>query len=110
MNKFAWVFFSMMILSLTSANAAIYKGQRVFVKKCLPCHKDGQALLSKYTIKEWEELMNENGKQLADLHLKSKKAEKSWSYFQGKRYLKKSKDLKDFLVEYAKDSGNVPIF
>ena len=110
MNKFTLIFFSIVTLSLTSANAAIYKGQMVFVKKCIPCHKDGETLLAKYKMDHWEELMNENGKQLADLHLKSKKAEKSWAYFRGKRYLKKSKDLKDFLVEYAKDSGNVPVF
>jgi len=110
MNKFVLVFLSMMTLLLTSANAAAYKGQMVFMKKCLTCHKDGESLVTKYKASHWKELMNEDGKPLAQLHLKSKKAKKSWKYFNGKRYLKKSKDLKDFLVTYAKDSGNVPVF
>lgn len=48
------------------------------------------------------------GKPLASLHLKSKKSKKSWKYFKSKKYSKKSKHLKQFLIEYAKDSGNVP--
>jgi len=108
MNKFVLLFLSIMVLSLTSANAAIYKGQRVFIKKCLPCHKDGQNFVSEFKMKHWKKLMKKKGKPLAQLHLKSKKAKKSWKYFKSKRYAKKSKHLKQFLVEYAKDSGNVP--
>ena len=100
----------MMTLLLTSADAAAYRGQRVFTKQCLTCHKDGADFVTKYKASHWSELMSEDGKPLAQLHLKNKKAKKSWKYFNGKRYLKKSKDLKDFLVTYAKDSGNIPVF
>ena len=40
--------------------------------------------------------------------LKDKDAKKSWKYFKSKKYTKKSKHLKQFVIEYAKDSGNVP--
>jgi len=108
MTKFLLILVSLTVLSLTSANAAIYKGQRIFVKKCLKCHDAGQSFVSEYKMKKWKKWMKKKGKPLAALHLKNKKAKKSWKYFKSKKYSKKSKHLKQFLVEYAKDSGNVP--
>jgi len=108
MTRFILIFLSITVLSLTSANAAIYKGQRIFVKKCLKCHDAGQSFVAEYKMKKWKKWMKKKGKPLAALHLKNKKAKKSWKYFKSKKYSKKSKHLKQFLVEYAKDSGNVP--
>ena len=108
MNKFILIFLSVTIFFLTSSDAAIYKGQRVFIKKCLPCHKDGQNFIAEYKMREWKKFMKKKGKSLAELHLKNQKAKKSWKYFKSKKYAKKSKHLKQFLIEYAKDSGNVP--
>ena len=108
MVKFLLIFISLTILSLSTADAAIYKGQRVFIKKCLKCHDSGQNFVAKYKSKKWKKWMKHKGKPLAELHLKSKKAKKSWKYFKSKKYAKKSKHLKQFLIEYAKDSGNVP--
>ena len=108
MTKFLLFFLSLTLFTLTTSSAAIYKGQRVFVKRCLKCHGSGQVFVASYTMKEWKKLMVEDGKPLADLHLSSKKASKSHSYFKSKKYTKKEKHLEQFLVEYAKDSGNIP--
>ncbi len=108
MTKFISMLLTLTVLSLSSADAAIYKGQRVFVKKCLKCHDAGQSFVAEYKMKKWKKWMKKKGKPLADIHLKNKKAKKSWKYFKSKKYSKKSKHLKQFLVEYAKDSGNVP--
>lgn len=108
MNKIFWVMLFFALFVATSSDAAIYKGQRVFIKKCLSCHKDGQNFVAKYKMREWKKLMKKHGKPLAEIHLQSKKAKKSWKYFESRKYTKKSKHLKQFLVEYAKDSGNVP--
>ena len=108
MTKFLLILISLTILSLSSADAAIYKGQRVFIKKCLKCHKSGQDFVRKRTMRQWKKLMKKKGKPLAELHLKNKKAKKSWKYFKSRRYTRKAKHLKQFLIEYAKDSGNVP--
>ncbi len=108
MTKFIFLILSVSILTLSSADAAIYKGQREFVKKCLKCHKSGQNFIATYKMKKWKKWMKKKGKPLANIHLKSKKAKKSWKYFKSKKYIKKSKHLRQFLVEYAKDSGNVP--
>ena len=52
--------------------------------------------------------MKKKGLALKKIHLKTKKAKRAWKYFKSKKYTKKSKHLQQFLVEYAKDSGNVP--
>lgn len=90
------------------SSAAVYKGQKVFIKKCVECHDRRQTFVSSKTTYEWEDLMRQKGKELAYIHLKDEKAKESWEYFKSSSYLKKTKDLRDFLLEYAKDSGNVP--
>lgn len=108
MTKLILILLSLTILTVTSSSAAIYKGQRVFVKQCLKCHDGGQEFVAKYKMKKWKKWMKKKGKPLAEVHIKSKKAKKSWKYFKSKKYTKKTKHLKQFVVEYAKDSGNVP--
>ncbi len=108
MNKFLLFLLSIMFLNILPASAAIYKGQKVFVKQCVSCHEGGQTFVSEYKIKKWKKFMKKKGKPLAKLHLKDEKAKKSWKYFKSKKYTKKAKHLKQFVIEYAKDSGNVP--
>lgn len=108
MKKFILFLLSISIVTLTNSSAAIYKGQKVFVKECVQCHDEGQAFIAKKKIRAWKKLMRKKGKPLADLHIKSEDAKDSWKYFKSKKYTKKTKHLKQFLVEYAKDSGNVP--
>ena len=108
MKKLLLLFLTVTFLTLTVANASLYRGQRIFVKKCLKCHTEGQDFIKTYKMKYWKKVMRKKGKKLAEIHLKSEKAKKSWKYFKSRRYSKKSKHLKQFLVEYAKDSGNVP--
>ena len=100
--------FACFFVLLGSADAAIYKGQKEFSKKCAKCHKEKQTFIASHTQSEWKIFLDDGGKPLAKLHLDSKKAEKSWNYFKDSRYTKKVRHLKQFLVEYAKDSGNVP--
>ncbi|MEA3330203.1 MAG: cytochrome C [Campylobacterota bacterium] len=97
-----------MLLGITTMSAAVYKGQRVFVRKCVVCHHEGQTFLTQKTISQWEALMKDGGKPLAKLHTKDKNATESWEYFGSEKYSKKAKHLKQFLMEYAKDSGKVP--
>jgi len=108
MNKVFLLFITFALLSLSTLDAAVYKGQKIFIKKCVKCHDAGQAFIAKKKIRTWKKLMKKKGKPLARIHLKSDKAQQSWKYFKSKKYYSKSRHLKQFLVEYAKDSGNVP--
>lgn len=98
---------SITMLSATNAGAAIYKGQKVYVRDCRSCHPSEQVISASRTKGTWDALMNEHGKMLSDLHLASAEAELSWAYFNSAKYKKESRHLHDFFVEYAKDSGNV---
>ncbi|QOP41066.1 cytochrome C [Sulfurimonas marina] len=108
MTKFIFVASAALILLFSTADAAIYKGQKEFVKKCVKCHDTGQNFVSSHKMRYWKKMMAKKGKRLAELHLENPKAKKSWSYFKSRKYTRKTKHLKQFLVEYAKDSGNVP--
>ena len=57
MTKLILILLSLTIFSLTSANAALYKGQRIFVKKCIKCHDGGQSFVSEYKMKKWKKWM-----------------------------------------------------
>jgi hypothetical protein len=90
-----------------SSDAAIYKGRIAYVEDCQSCHQRGDELLVTRTQSEWKTIMRDQGRGLAKRHLLSKNSIKSWEYFESPIYVNKSRHLKDFLVEYAKDSGNV---
>ena len=96
------------LFAATMSEAALYKGQREFHKKCKKCHNDGQEIAYTFKRRAWKKLMKNKGEGLAELHLQSPKARKSWKYFKSKKYHKKARHLRDFFLEYAKDSGNVP--
>ncbi len=108
MNRYALTTVFLLSLLVSSSSAAVYKGQKVFVRKCLECHLQGQAFVALKSQDEWEELMEDEGTPLKELHLEDDEAVESWKYFKSKRYTKKAKHLNDFLMEYASDSGNVP--
>lgn len=110
MSKFFLFLFSILVFTSLTSSAAVYKGQREFVKKCVKCHKGGQAFVAKKKKRTWKKLMKKKGKKLAQIHLKSKKrkAKRSHKYFKHRKFKKKAKHLKQFLMEYASDSGNVP--
>ena len=108
MKKFSLICLSVSLLTVSVLDAAVYKGQREYVKRCRACHGDGQKFLHSRESMEWERLMKNNGKRLAEIHLDSEEAKKSWEYFKDSRYKQKAKHLKEFMIEYAEDSGNVP--
>lgn len=108
MNRVLLIIVLLTSVIVLTSSAAIYKGQKVFVKQCVKCHEGGQSFIAKKKIRSWKKLMKKKGQPLAQLHLKEKQAKKSWKYFGSKKYTKKTKHLQEFLVEYAKDSGNVP--
>lgn len=98
------------LFCLPALEAAVYKGQKAYVKKCRKCHGGGQKMAASKRMKDWKKLLNKKnkGSGLAGLHLENEKAKASWKYFDSKRYRKSARHLRDFMVEYANDSGNVP--
>ncbi|MEA2111983.1 MAG: cytochrome c [Campylobacterota bacterium] len=108
MHKILLTIFTFNMIFYSCVDAKSYKGQKEYKKKCRSCHGGGQAVAASKTISEWTVLLVNKGKGLADLHVNNEKAKESVEYFTGSRYAKKSKHFKDFMVQYAEDSGNVP--
>jgi cytochrome c1 len=111
MNKIFFTLFALFFLTLISSQAALYKGQRIYSKVCMKCHTGGGAFIGNKTQYEWDTFTRSNGKKLLDVHLNSdkfKNEEKYKKYFLSKKYKTNNKHLGEFLMEYAKDSGNVP--
>lgn len=110
----------------TTLNALVYKGQKEYMKQCRVCHSGGEQIAQKETQKTWQAYFAKKGKKLSDIHIGSQRVEDQINslhqkgqakkvtkegvekYFKSKKYVKTSRHLRDFFVEYAKDSGNVP--
>ncbi len=105
-----FVIFSLMVLFLSSVDAALYKGQKEYVKRCSKCHSDGHTFISKKTSAQWEEYMKNSAEELVKVHLNSsdENAKNSFDYFKNNKPEKNANHLMEFLMEYAKDSGKVP--
>lgn len=126
MRRIVYILLVVMFMGMTAVNAAVYKGQRAYIKKCRVCHHGGEKIAQSRTMKKWRKLFKKKGAKLAAIHIKSqrvadqllslheRKKAKKWTvkkvnkYFKSKKFKKYSRHLRDFFVEYAKDSGNVP--
>lgn len=104
-------FFLLFFIMISLLNGAgLYKGQKQFVKNCKVCHTDSSMIIESKTKQEWDDLLAENGKKLYEVHIEKKVDEqKLQTIFKNENFIKKLKYLKKFLVEYAKDSGNIPV-
>ena len=105
LNKFIVLSF---LLAASVLSGATYKGQKVYIESCKECHGGGQELAGSKKMTTWEKFMDQKGEKLAGVHMSSKRAHESWEYFESRKFTKDSRHLEDFLVEYARDSGNVP--
>ena len=85
-------------------SADIKKGQKAYLKQCKKCHGNGTKGAAMKTLEEWTAAFVDDNAGFKAWH-KDTKGEK---YANGKKFKKYSEHLKDFLYEYASDSGNVP--
>ncbi len=94
-----------LILGTTSASADVKKGQKLYLKKCKKCHGNGTKGAAMKSQDEWEEAFEDN----AALFIKWHEGTKAEKFVKGDKFKTKlAPDIKDFLYEYANDSGNVP--
>lgn len=103
-NTIIIAFLTALSLLSTAASADVKKGQKAYLKTCKKCHGNGTKGAAMKTQDEWEELFEDDAELLVEAH----KGDKSEKFFAGKKFKKLSPHLKDFLYEYASDSGNVP--
>ncbi|MBE0514020.1 hypothetical protein [Sulfurimonas sp.] len=91
--------------------ASTFKGQLVYLKECRVCHLSSRIFVEKHSSLEWEKILDANGVELSDIHLKTEEKyvnskerirKSSHKYFKSQEYGKKYNELKNFIVETAK--------
>ncbi|MDQ7045806.1 MAG: cytochrome C [Sulfurimonas sp.] len=95
-------------LAFSFLNASIYKGQRYFQKKCLSCHGKALKFVTEKSYNEWEEYLADDGDVMYEIHEDADEATDSMKYFQSSKYRRSMKHFRDFFLEYASDTGNIP--
>ena len=104
------IFLSCLILLFftTALEASVYKGHKLFKMKCLSCHGKALDFVISKTTQEWESLVKEKGKYIRSEHIERKGAEDAVEYFNSERYPLHVKHFRDFFLQYAADTGNIP--
>jgi len=91
-----------------------FSGQKEYLQKCRICHGGSSVFVVTHSMKEWEEIMVNNGKDIALVHVNSNifkrlETEKKFKpYFETQRYQKKVPYMNVFFKRFAKDSPNHP--
>ena len=104
-------------LSFLNANAARKRGeyatknlvgQDYYLKQCASCHGEGSRGGNMASIREWEMMFKKDAEELVDLHIDDEESKTVVKYFQSNEFKKESKDMLNFLQEFAYDSENIP--
>ncbi|MCD6258904.1 MAG: hypothetical protein J7J31_04795 [Helicobacteraceae bacterium] len=107
MNKIFLIVF-LFVFSSFSVDASVYKGHKLFKMKCLSCHGKALDFVISKTTQEWEFLLQHNGKMIRNEHLQREDAQASMEYFNSDSYKDHIPHFRDFFLEYAADTGNIP--
>jgi len=102
------LFVLLLSCTLLPLNASVYKGQKYFKKKCLSCHGKALVFVTEKSYEEWTKYLDVNGDVIYDLHKNNKEAASSMKYFNSEKYRKSIGHFRDFFLEYANDTGNIP--
>lgn len=103
------------ILFLPLNAGSTFSGQRVYLKECRTCHMGSKIFLHTHTSDEWNELLDSNGSSLSFIHLsknvknvnsKDGTIEDSHSYFKSEKYKLQYSDLRNFIIQFSKNSDN----
>lgn len=91
----------------TSAFADPAKGQRYYLKFMKETiGKNGAEFSASHTQAQWEKLFENDASEFIEVY--SKKYPKAADFLKGKKFKKFMPHIKDFVIHYASDSGNVP--
>lgn len=106
MRKPVAVILLSLFLALT-LSADVHKGKKYYMKELKSKLKmNGLEFVKLHTRAQWEALFADNAEGFIETF--SARYPRQAKYFHSKRFLRKMPDLRDFAVEYAKDSGKVP--
>jgi len=101
---------TLLVISLMAATAAVAdvkKGQKFYLKSFKSKFgMNGAKFASLHTMDEWSELFEDEGEGFIEKY--SEEFPRATKVLNSKKMQKKMTHLRDFVIEYANDSGNVP--
>ncbi len=107
MLKQLFVILALTMLTATISYADAAKGQKVYLKKFKSkFDMNGAKFAALHSQDEWEELFEDDAAGFIEEF--SERFPKVAPYLSNPKTLKKIMLIKDFVIEYANDSGNVP--
>jgi hypothetical protein len=83
-------------------------GQKYYLKRCSSCHGSGNRGGNLYSISEWKENFNNNGKELIELHDGEDNVQNVIKYIKSNSFKKESEKMLKFIQEFAYDSETIP--
>ena len=83
-------------------------GQKYYLKRCSSCHGSGNRGGILYSISEWKENFNNNGKELIELHDGEDNVQNVIKYIKSNSFKKESEKMLKFIQEFAYDSETIP--
>lgn len=105
--KLIAMIFAITALTISMAHADVKKGQKIYLKTFKSkFHVSGAKFAAEHTQDEWEELFEDNGEEFIKVY--SEKYPKAEKFLKNPKNWKKLEHVRDFVIEYASDSGNVP--
>jgi len=107
MTRLIKIILVMTVLGTTTSFADSQKGQKYYMKtfKSKFGNMNGAKFASIYTIDEWQELFEENGEGFIEEF--SERFPKATKVLNHKKAWKKLQHIRDFVIKYASDSGNI---
>ena len=101
------IMMTVVLLGASSLYADAAKGQKVYLKKFKSqFDMNGAKFAATHSQDEWEELFEDDAEGFIKEF--SERYPKAAPYLSNPKTLKKIMLIKDFVIEYANDSGNVP--
>ncbi len=101
------VFFLIILLLSSALTADVNKGKRYYMKDFKQKFKmNGLQFTQLHTAQEWRALFEEEGKGFVSEF--SRKYPEQKAFLGDPKLWKKLQHIRDFAIEYAKDSGNIP--
>lgn len=100
-----------LVFPLSLGAISTFKGQLVYLKECRVCHLSSRIFVETHSLKEWEKMLDTDGKKLSDIHLKVEEKfvnskerirKSSHKFFKSEGYGQKYTELRDFVIESSK--------
>jgi hypothetical protein len=114
MKRFVSLFFIFAFISPFALNAiSTFNGQLVYLKQCRVCHLSSKIFVTTHTADEWNKILDSEGALLSNIHLNKDEVyvdskegirKGSHTYFKSDEYKHKYKELKEYIIESAKNN------